>query len=268
MAVDLSFSGSVPALYDRFGGPMLFAPYAADLAGRLAGLAEGRVLETAAGTGIVTRALLAVLPDPVALVATDLSQPMLDHAARQVASDRVTWRQADAMALPFPDGGFDAVVCQFGAMFFPDKQLGFAEAHRMLRPGGTFLFSVWDRIEANGLADTAMQALAALFPEDPPTFMRRTPHGHYDIDVLSQALRRAGFGAVASEVVARTSTAPDARAAATFYCRGTPMSAEIEARAPGRLAEVTEAVAAAIAERHGAGVVSAPMQAIVLSATH
>ena len=267
MAVDPSFSGSVPALYDRFGGPMLFAPYAADLAGRLAGLAEGRVLETAAGTGIVTRALVATLPDPVTIVATDLSQPMLDRAAGQLASARVTWRQADAMALPFPDGAFDAVVCQFGVMFFPDKQLGFTEAHRVLRPGGRFLFSVWDRIEANALPHTVMQALAVLFPDDPPTFMQRTPHGHYDPAPLQAALRAAGFGRIVSETVTLASTAPDPQAAASFFCQGSPMSAEIEARAPGRLAEITAAVAAAIAERHGAGPLTAPMQAIVFSAT-
>lgn len=267
MALDPAFEGTVPALFERFGVPMLFAPYVGDLVQRLGGLAEGRVLETAAGTGVVTRALLAGLPAPVRIVATDLSQAMLDHAMTQVSSDRLSWQQADAQALPFADSSFDAVVCQFGVMFFADKVRGFAEAFRVLRPGGRFLFSVWDRIEENALTDTTMRALDALFPDDPPVFMRRIPHGFHDAAALERMLREAGFGAVASATVRRESAAPDAAAVARFMCQGSPMSAEIEARAPGRLEAITGAVAAAITERHGAGPVTAPMQAIVLVAT-
>jgi ubiquinone/menaquinone biosynthesis C-methylase UbiE len=267
MSVDSSFSGSIPSLYDRFGGPMLFAPYAADIATRLSALREGRVLETAAGTGIVMRALLSALPEPVRIVATDLSQPMLDHAALQVVSQRVTWQQADAQALPFPDAGFDAVVCQFGVMFFPDKPLGFAEAYRVLRPGGTFLFNVWDRIEENELAELAVRTVGAMFAGDPPTFMNRVPYGHHDVAVLEQALRAAGFSAVASEPVERRTAAPDARAVATFICQGTPLRAEIEARDPAGLDATTDAVAAAIADRFGNGPVNGRTRAIVVTAT-
>ena len=149
METDRVFQGSVPALYDRYLGPMIFAPYADDLAARVAGLQGGSLLEIAAGTGVLTRALVATLPPSVAIVATDLNQPMLDHASARLVSDRLTWRQADAQALPFADGMFDLVVCQFGAMFFPDRPRAFAEAYRVLRPGGRFLFNVWDRIEEN-----------------------------------------------------------------------------------------------------------------------
>ncbi|MCC7282988.1 MAG: class I SAM-dependent methyltransferase [Acetobacteraceae bacterium] len=266
MAVDLGFKGSIPALFDRFGVPMLFAPYAGDLAARVGRLSEGRVLETAAGTGVVTRALLAALPEAVRIVATDLSQAMLDHAASTIASGRITWQQADAQALPFPDGSFDAVVCQFGVMFFPDKAKAFAEAYRVLRPGGSFLFSVWDRIEANELTDVAIRAVAARFPDDPPTFMNRTPHGHYDVAPLARGLRGAGFAAVASEPVERRTEAPDARAAATFICQGSPLSAEIEARDPAGVGPTTDAVAAALAARFGDGPVSGRSRAIVVTA--
>jgi SAM-dependent methyltransferase len=266
MTVDLGFKGSIPELYDRLGVPMLFGPYAADLAERLRGLTSGRILETAAGTGIVTRTLLAALPASVTIVATDLSQAMLDHAASRTDSNRVTWQQADAQALPFPDGSFDVVVCQFGVMFFPDKVRGFAEAHRVLRPGGTFLFNVWDRIEANELADVAVRTVAGRFPHDPPTFMNRTPYGHHDVAVLERALRDAGFTACTTEPVERRTEAPDARAVATYICQGSPLRAEIEARDPDGIAPTTDAVAAAIAQRFGDGPVSGRSRAILVTA--
>jgi len=144
---DTVFSGSIPALYDKYLGPLIFEPYAEDLAQRLSTLDAARVLEAAAGTGIVTRALLHALPGSVAIVATDLNQPMVDHAAAQVSSGRVTWQKADAQSLPFPDSVFDAVVCQFGVMFFPDKRQAYREARRVLKPGGRFIFNVWDKLE-------------------------------------------------------------------------------------------------------------------------
>ena len=148
------FSGSIPQVYDRYMGPLVFRPYAQDLAARLAGFA-GDLLEVAAGTGIVTETLDRTLPAAARIVATDISQPMLDYAAARLASPRVFWRAADGQALPFDDASFDAVVCQFGVMFFPDRPAGYAEARRMLRPGGRYVFSIWDRIEANDAACAA-----------------------------------------------------------------------------------------------------------------
>lgn len=266
MDADRSFRGSIPALYDDHLGPVIFAPYAADLASRLTDLRAGRILETAAGTGVVTRALLSALPSAVSIDATDLNQPMLDHASRRTPSARVSWRQADAQALPFPDGMFDAVVCQFGAMFFPDRGRAFAEARRVLKPGGRFLFNVWDRIEANAFADLVVRSVAALFPDDPPMFLARTPHGQHDTAALEADLRSAGFGTVAVDTVARESTAPDALSAAIGFCQGTPMRIEIEARDAGRLDEATRAAAAALAARFGSGPVTAGMRAHVLTA--
>jgi ubiquinone/menaquinone biosynthesis C-methylase UbiE len=266
MEADRIFHGPIPALYDQHLGPMIFAPYASDLASRLAGLRAGRVLETAAGTGIVTRALLAALPEEVSIDATDINQAMLDQASRVIASPRVTWRPADAQSLPFPDGVFDAVVCQFGAMFFPDKVGAFAEAHRVLKPGGRFLFNVWDRIEANEFADIVVQAVARLFPDDPPLFLARTPHGHHDVAALEAQLRAAGFGSVTSETVTLQSAAPDAMFVAIGYCQGTPMRKEIEDRAADRLSEATEAAAAALAARFGPGPISGQIRAHVITA--
>ena len=137
--VDVAFVGSVPELYTRYMGPMFFEPYAADLANRLGGMASGKVLETACGTGIVTRALAAALPDTVAITATYLNQPMLDFAKSQPGGEGVDWQQADAQNLPVPDRSFDIVVCQFGVMFFPDKEKAYCEALRVLKPDGRSL---------------------------------------------------------------------------------------------------------------------------------
>ena len=144
MQTDRIFAGSIPALYDRYLGPLIFEPYAAELAGRVASGTASRILETAAGTGILTRVLARLLPDTTEIVATDLNQPMLDFAAAQPGTARVTWRRADALALPFPDQSFDVVACQFGAMFFPDKIAAYREALRVVGRGGYLIFSVWD----------------------------------------------------------------------------------------------------------------------------
>jgi ubiquinone/menaquinone biosynthesis C-methylase UbiE len=263
---DRIFQGSIPALYDQHLGPMIFAPYAEDLASRLADLRSSRVLETAAGTGVVTRTLATVLPESISIDATDLNQSMLDHAFSKLSSTRVTWQQADAQTLPYADGTFDAVVCQFGVMFFPDQAKAFSEAHRVLKPGGRFLFNVWDRIEENEFTDLVVQSVATLFPDDPPMFLARTPHGHHDTAPLHARLRTAGFEAIGSEAVAKTSAAPSARSAAIGFCQGTPMRNEIEARDPNRLADATETAATAITARFGAGPISGKIRAHVITA--
>jgi ubiquinone/menaquinone biosynthesis C-methylase UbiE len=250
---DQVFRGSIPALYDQYLGPMIFAPYADDLAARLADLRYGRVLEIAAGTGVVTRALVAALLRDVAIVATDLNQPMLDHAASQLSSERVTWQLADAQMLPFPDGLFDVVVCQFGVMFFQDKPRAFAEAARVLKPGGRFLLSVWDCIEENEFSDGVVRAVAGLYPQNPPMFLARTPHGNHDTAALEAQLRTAGFTATSVESLTRESKAPDALAVAIGYCQGTPMRNEIEAHGAEALAAATQVAADAIAARYGSG---------------
>jgi len=265
-ATDKLFAGSIPALYDHYLGPLIFAPYADDLARRMAGLRPARVLEVAAGTGIVTRALRRALPETVEIVATDLNQPMLDHAAAVEPLANVLWRQADALALPFTGASFDAVVCQFGAMFFPDKRAGYAEARRVLTPGGAFLFNVWDRIDTSPFTHVVVAAIAALFPDDPPRFLERTPHGHFDKAAIEADLKASGFGRVTMETLRLPSRAASARDVAIGFCQGTPMRNEIEQRAPDRLEELTEIATQAVAARFGAGPVESTMQAIVIEA--
>jgi SAM-dependent methyltransferase len=263
---DRVFAGSIPELYETYMVPLIFAPYAADLADRLKASPPARLLEIAAGTGVVTRALASALPETTAIVATDLNQAMLDHAAAVGTRRTVEWRQADAMQLPFQDGTFDAVVCQFGAMFFPEKPRAFSEARRVLRPGGRFIFSVWDRIEENEFADAIMAALASMFPQDPPRFMARTPHGYYDRDQITRDLANGGFTASPQiETVAARSRARSARVAAFAYCQGTPWRNEIESRDAARLAEATDRAEEAIVKRFGSGPVDGKIQAHVVT---
>jgi ubiquinone/menaquinone biosynthesis C-methylase UbiE len=247
--------------------PLIFEPYARALAERLADVEPRDVLETAAGTGVLTRAIAAKRPRQTRIVATDLNQPMLDHAAAQEqAPRRITWRQADALALPFEDQSFDAVACQFGAMFFPDKVKGYKEARRVLRPGGHFFFNVWDRIAENEFADVVTETLATIYPNDPPRFMARTPHGHHDVERIRAELKAAGFADVTVDTVSERSKASSPRDPAIAYCQGTPLRNEIEARDAARLDEATQKAAEALERRFGSGPVDGRIQAHVISA--
>jgi ubiquinone/menaquinone biosynthesis C-methylase UbiE len=264
---DKVFAGSIPKFYDTLMVPLIFEAYAADLAQLVAALSPNSVLETAAGSGAVTRLLAPQLAPDARYVVTDLNQPMLDYAAsRQAADSRLAWQQADALALPFDDAAFDVVCCQFGAMFFPDRVAGYAEARRVLRSGGRFVFSVWDRIEENAFADDVTNAVATLFPHDPPRFLARTPHGYHDVEQIRDDLGRAGFTDVAITTHEKLSHAPSARDAATAYCHGTPLRNEIEARDASLLDLATERATQAIASRHGAGPVAGKIQAHVIVA--
>ena len=263
---DKVFAGSIPKFYDTYLVPLLFEPYAADLVNRLASRSLGRVLEVAAGTGVVTRALASVLPERVAIVATDLNQPMLDQASALGTTRPVEWRQADAMRLPFQDGTFDALVCQFGVMFFPDKTQALSEARRVLRPGGVLVFNVWDRLEQNEFADTVTAALASVFPEDPPRFLARTPHGYHERSRIEQDLVSSGFSAPPEIVtLAARSRAKSPRDPAIAFCQGTPLRNEIEAHGASRLGEATDLAADAIGRRFGRGDVDGKMQAHVVT---
>jgi ubiquinone/menaquinone biosynthesis C-methylase UbiE len=264
---DKVFSGSIPENYDRYMVPLIFERFAEDMAQRAAARSPRTVLETAAGSGVVTRALTPRLSPDASYVVTDLNQPMLDYAAtRQAGDGRVSWRQANAQALPFEDAAFDLVCCQFGAMFFPDRPSGYREARRVLRSGGCFLFNVWDRIEENVFANDVTNALAEVFPDDPPRFLARTPHGYHDTALIRSDLEKAGFTNVRIETKAEQSRAPSPRHPALAYCQGTPLRNEIEVRDANKLEAATDHAASAIADRHGSGEVAAKIQAHIIMA--
>jgi SAM-dependent methyltransferase len=170
------------------------------------------------------------------------------------------------MQLPCLNEVFDAVVCQFAVMFFPDKPKAFAEARRVLRPGGLFVFNVWDRVEENEFADVVTQALQAPFPDDPPRFLARVPHGYHDLSVVAEDLARGGFDRLPKfTTFAARSRADSPRIPAVAYCQGTPLRSEIEARGPLRLVDATDIATAAIAGRFGSSAVDGKIQAHVIT---
>lgn len=265
---DKLFVGSIPDIYDRYMVPLLFEPYAHDLAARVAAHAPKSLLETAAGTGVVTRALSPRLEAGATYVATDLNAPMLELAqSRHLGNARIEWRRVDAQQLPFGEGTFDVVCCQFGAMFFPDRVLAFREARRILKDNGHFIFNVWDSIEHNEFANTTTEVLANLFPQNPPSFLARTPHGYSDEQLIRRDLASAGFSRVTITPVSEFSRAPSSRHPALGYCHGTPLRHEIEAQGPSALSVATERVSDVIASRWGTSIVTAKMRALVIEAS-
>lgn len=264
----LSFAGSVPEIYDRHLVPMIFDVYAADLARRARATAASSVLEIAAGTGAVTRRLAAELPDSVSLVASDLSPAMLEHARSVGTARPVEWRVADAMDLPFPDGSFDAVVCQFGVMFFPDRVHAYREIRRVLRPGGTFLFNVWDRMEHNDFAHVLWKSVAAMYPDDEPTFLPTIPHGYHDEVQIRGDLAAAGFSApVEIDPLEAVSRADSNEIVAKAYCQGTPMRNFLEAHGADHVQRATEVASTAIADAFGERDLEGRISAFVVAAT-
>jgi ubiquinone/menaquinone biosynthesis C-methylase UbiE len=265
---DKIFAGTIPDVYDDYLVPLIFETYAADLANRVASLEPKSVLETAAGSGVVTRELVSRLSANARYAVTDLNQPMLDRAARrQPADQRIEWQQADALDLPFEKETFDVICCQFGVMFFPDKVAGYRSAIRTLRDGGKFIFNVWDRIEENEFADSVTRTASAIYPDDPPRFLARTPHGYHDVALIEAELDAAGFQDIELHTISNESRAENPRIPAVAYCQGTPLRNELEARDPSSIEDVTNRAAADLEQRYGSGPMSGKMQGHVIIAT-
>jgi len=219
------------------------------------------VLELAAGTGVGTAALVAALPD-VAITATDLNPPMVTYAQERVPGP--TWEVVDAQTLPYPEGSFDLVVCQFGVMFLPDRVAAYRGIRRVLTVGGSFLFTAWDTLETHVVEAAVIDAMAELFPQDPPAFLRRVPHGYADPDQIRADVQDAGFEQVDVERVELTGRAPSAVMLAEGYCLGTPLRFELAER--GDPADAVEPLARALTDRFGDGTVEFEMSARVVLA--
>jgi SAM-dependent methyltransferase len=262
---DALFVGSIPEFYDRYVGPAMMLPYADNLAARLSDMRTGTLLETAAGTGIVTEALAKTLLG-VTIVATDLNQPMLDHAGTKPALSRVQFRQADALQLPFDDQSFDSVVCQFGVMFFPDRPAAFREAHRVLKPGGRFLFNVRESAAENPIIVATLAGLSRRYPDHGSWFMERTPCGYRDPDIIRSDLASGGFADCRIETVRLKGRAASASALAIGFCQGSPLRTELEALDPTGLEAATAAATHALAERFGENEFDTDLCALVIEA--
>lgn len=251
----------MPEAYERHLVPVLFRPFASDMAVRAAALRPRTVLELAAGTGALTSALLTALPT-ASMVATDLNEAMV--SAGSAREPRARWRQADAQALPFEDGAFDLVVCQFGVMFFPDRPSAYAEVRRVLGPRGRFLFSSWGPLASHAFDVAFQAALEESMPGQAPAFLRDVPHGYTDPDVVAADLATAGLTMATAEEVTLKGVAESAASVATGLLTGTPVSAALRAREDAQA--IRAAVTRKMTDRLGAGPVTAPMTATVYTA--
>jgi ubiquinone/menaquinone biosynthesis C-methylase UbiE len=264
-ATDTVFAGSIPAIYDQYMVPLVFAPYARLVAERTVELRPRRILETAAGTGVVTEELHRALPE-AEIIATDLNAPMLEQAARRLNAPNVRFQPADAQSLPFANASFDLVVCQFGVMFFPDKVRANAEARRVLRDGGRYMLVVWDCVEHNLATMTAGRAVGDLFPGDSVRFYERVPFRYHDVAVIERDLLAAGFTDIEYETVDLISRAATARDAAIALVQGTPVRSDIEQINPKMLGPATDAAEAALRQYEGPDGFEAPMSARLVTA--
>lgn len=262
-----SFVGSIPEQYDRGLGPIIFADYAVDMARRVAAYGPARVLETAAGTGIVTRQLRDLLPAAAVLTATDLNPPMLEVARTKFRpGEQVDFQAADAAALPFPDGAFDAVVCQFGVMFFPDKDKAYREVHRVLAPHGHFAFSVWDSHRRNPFGRLTHEVVSGFFPADPPQFYQ-VPFGHHQIDPIKDSLSDAGFVDIKVAVLSREKEIPDAGSFARGLIYGNPLIDQIRARGGVDPDRIVDALTQALHREFGTDPARICLQVIIFEAS-
>jgi SAM-dependent methyltransferase len=258
-----AFTGEIPEAYERLLVPVMFAPYAREIARRVALGGPARVLEVACGTGALTRELRHALPSFTPLVATDLNEAMVARA-REAGTDGVAWATADAAALPFDDAEFDAVACGFGLMFLPDRVAGLAEAERVLRPGGTLVASVWRPLAEHPAHAAVADGLAEAFPDDPPRFLD-TPYGYHDRAALRRDADAAGFGALDLDDVRHVGEAASARAFVEGILRGTPLAHDVEARGAD-LDGLAAALAARVAARCGDAPCRVPLAATIVTA--
>lgn len=264
---DAAFVGSIPEFYDRGLGPVLFEEYAAVMALRVAQTSPSTVLETAAGTGIVTQALRRSLPGVDRITATDLNPPMLDVARSKLGNDPVVaFQPADAQQLPFEDETFDAVVCQFGIMFFPDKQRAFHEACRVLKQNGRYYFSVWDRHRFNRFAGIVDDLVKSTFPVDPPAFYA-VPFSCANIDPIKEMVLEAGFENLQISISTIQKSVSDLEMFSRGLIFGNPLLDQIKARSGPTPETMQRQVLELLTKEFGSDPAVVPLQTIFYEAT-
>lgn len=263
MSTENIFKGSIPNTYHEYLVPLIFSAYAEDLASRVSVSDDATILETAAGTGVLTECLANRLPSEVKIIATDLNSTMLDIAREYLAGrSNISFDVANAIDLHYNDDSFDAVLCQFGVMFFPDLARAYQETHRVLKPGGEFVFNVWDSLDTNYFPRAVHESVIKLDQANPPDFLK-LPWGYHDVDVIKRQLEDAGFRDIGVDVLTKQSHADSARNVALALAAGSPLAAQLAERG---LSDAVETVEADLLDEFGEGEISAPMQAIVFHA--
>lgn len=264
------FQGAIPDAYEELMVPLFFQPFADDLVARAVALEPVDVLELAAGTGVVTRGLVGALPEDSSIIATDLNSDMLavaESIESDASSDDVTWRVADAQRLPFDDDSFDLVVCQFGVMFFSDRVGANAEVRRVLRPGGTYLFSVWDSIAQNAIACAIDTAYSRVLPDARPNVVTRVSHGYHDVDRIRADVEAGGLVLDSIESVDKIASADSASEAARALPRGGPLRVELETYGDDARDEIEALACSLLEDEFGPGPIRTPLRALLVAAS-
>lgn len=266
MASNVAFAGSVPANYEQYLGPILFEPYALDIMQRLPKGSLNNVLEIACGTGRVTKHLLDAIGEKGKLVATDLNPDMIAIAKEKVADSRIEWQKADAQDLPFADNSFEAVICQYGVMFFPDKLKAFSETWRVLKPGGIFIFNAWDSLDANPGAQVIDNVLQEAFGEEAPNFLKEGPYSFYDQGQIRSLLKEASFKNIQLDLVKVSSNFTSITDLAKGFLQGSPLFAYLQEKEKEKREAVTEKIMEKMRSEFGEASGKVDLQAIVCKA--
>lgn len=263
---NISFSGSIPKFYENNLGTIFFEPFSTEMALRVKDLKANSILEIACGTGRLTKYLPLVTPKKFSsITATDVNPAMLELARRTVAWKNIDWQVVDAMELPYGDSLFDVVVAQFGVMFYPDKQKAFKDSHRVLADNGSFIFSAWDSLRHNPIAQLTDNIITEFFPTDTPAFYK-IPFSYFNEDEIRSDLATAGFRAVNIERLKLEGYAANANDAAVGLLQGTPLYNAIIERGEELLPAMTEKLAQEIRSLFGDTDLSIPIQANIVTA--
>jgi ubiquinone/menaquinone biosynthesis C-methylase UbiE len=258
-----SFSGAVPANYDKYLGPFLFEPYALDLIDRLKTIKFTNVLELACGTGRLTRHLAKLIPRGGRFIASDLNADMVEFARRVIPDSNIDWQIIDAQQLPFEDDSFDLVICQYGVMFFPDKLKAYSEAYRVLRSGGGFIFNVWDSMEFNPSTNVIEQVLQETFRDKAPDFFSKGPYSYFDEEVINKSLKEAGFKEIQIELVMKQNNYGRAEDLLKGFFEGSPLGSYLDNYDPDVKEELLQKIKQRLDDQFGKDGVEVPLQALV-----
>ena len=259
------FTGDIPTHYDTGLGPNLFTDFGDRLTGAACDGPATKVIELAAGTGIVSRKLRDSLRRESSLLVTDLNAPMLEVARRKFArGENVDFAVADAMELAFEDSEFDLMVCQFGVMFFPDKVASFREAARVLKPGGRYVFNVFSAMQENPYSQIAYCIPAQFFSGEPPGFYK-VPFHYGNPDVVRKDLAAAGWRDVTHETIRlrKKIASPEDFARGLVY--GNPLIDEIRSRGGVDPETVAAAVLRALHVTFGPTGMTMPLEATMFT---